>query len=220
MKMNIIYLLLLTLVSFSCENDHLCIKGDGRVRTYELDLGAFDQVSLVGPIDLVIIQDEQASLKVMAEAQLMDVLDYRLSQNELRIGLEGNVRCLETNKGIVVVATLPNIRKVNSDGLSTVRSEGSLDLEELVINSYGEFHLELSGEIDRQVLYGEGNVEVNNFGLLTNETVIEIAGRGDYEVFCTEELSIDVEGAARVDYKGNPMISQHVEGLLDLNDAN
>ncbi|WP_215223298.1 GIN domain-containing protein [Echinicola shivajiensis] len=220
MKTNIICLLLLAVVSFSCEKDHLCIKGDGNVREYELELDDFDQISLVGPIDLVIIQDEQASLKVMAEAQLMNELEYRVRNNELRIGLEGNIRCLDSNKGILVVATLPNIRKVSADGLSTVTSEGELDLEELVIASFGEFHLELSGEVDRQVLYGEGRVEVSNFGLLAQETVIEISGRGDYEVSCSEELSIDVEGSARVDYKGTPRINQRVEGLLDLNDAN
>ncbi|WP_186757611.1 GIN domain-containing protein [Echinicola salinicaeni] len=220
MKTNIIWLLLLTVLFFSCEKDHLCIRGDGNVREYELEVDDFDEISLVGPIDLVIIQDEQASLKVMAEAQLMNELEYRVNNSELRIGLDGNVRCLESNKGILVVATLPNIRKVGTDGLSTVSSEGMLDLEELVISSYGEFHLELSGEVDRQVLYGEGSVEVSNFGLLTQETIIEISGRGDYEVYCTEELSIDVEGAARVDYKGTPGISQSVEGSLDLNNAN
>lgn len=220
MKTNIICLLLLAVVFFSCEKDHLCIKGDGNVREYELELDDFDQISLVGPIDLMIIQDEEASLKVMAEAQLMNELEYSVRNNELRIGLEGNVRCLDSNKGILVVATLPNIRKVSTDGLSTVTSEGELDLEELVIESFGEFHLELSGEVDRQVLYGEGRVEVSNFGLLTQETIIEIFGRGDYEISCSEELSIDVEGSARVDYKGTPLINQDVEGMLDLNDAN
>jgi len=220
MKFTIITAFFLFILLSACNNESLCIKGDGQIVEFDLSLDDFTKISLSGPIDLKIIQSDTPSLKIQAERQLMDVLAYQVRNNELEIGFERNIRCLNSSKGVLVVATISDLSQIRTDGSSDIFSEGNINLDELIINSHGEANVELSGFVANQVLVGDGKLDVRNFNLLTNLTEIEISGLGHFDINCSSELTIDVNGAATVNYKGTPSISQKVNGSLDLNNAN
>ncbi|AWW31416.1 DUF2807 domain-containing protein [Echinicola strongylocentroti] len=221
MKLNTIYSALIAAVLFcSCTDNNLCIKGDGEVKEYDLEVGEFDEVSLSGPIDLTIVQGEVQSLKVLAESQLMEALEYDVRGGELMIGFRDKVKCLKSTKGVRVIATVPDIHKISIDGDSEINNVGNLALTDLTIECHGDAEVVLFGTVDRQFFVVDGKIEVENFGLVSAETTIEVNGKGEFEVNCTEVMYIDVNGKADVDYKGHPRVYQDVNGLLDLDDAN
>lgn len=180
----------------------------------------FDEVSLSGPIDLTVVQGDEQSLVVQAESQLMEVLEYDVRGSELMVGFKDKVKCLKSTKGVRVIATVPDLQWISIDGDSEIDNEGSLQLADLTIECHGEGEVELVGTVDRQFFVVDGKMEVENFGMISRETRIEVNGKAEFEVNCTDELYIDVNGKADVAYKGNPRIYQDVNGLLDLDDAN
>ncbi|AGA78163.1 head GIN domain-containing protein [Echinicola vietnamensis] len=221
MKRNTIYLAMMMAALLSaCSDDHLCIKGDGELKDYVLEVDDFDEVSLSGPIDLTVVQGDEQSLVVQAESQLMEVLEYDVRGSELMVGFKDKVKCLKSTKGVRVIATVPDLQWISIDGDSEIDNEGSLQLADLTIECHGEGEVELVGTVDRQFFVVDGKMEVENFGMISRETRIEVNGKAEFEVNCTDELYIDVNGKADVAYKGNPRIYQDVNGLLDLDDAN
>lgn len=221
MKRKTIYLLAVVIGLFSaCTDNGFCIKGDGHVREYVLEVEDFDAVALSGPIDLTIVQGETASAKIMAESQVMEVLEYDVRGGELMVGFKGKVRCFDTTKGVRVIATVPDIHKVIIDGVSEVENVGNLTLGDFTLECHGKGEVALTGTVDRQFFIVDGDIEVENYGLLSRETSIEVNGRGDFEVSCSDILDIDVDGKADVSYKGHPVITRKVNGALDLDDAN
>lgn len=211
----------ISIISFTgCSEDDLCLIGSGKVENYELTTDAFDEISLIGPIDLRIKQGPELSLNVDAEKEIFSELTYAVKNGMLEIGFKENITCFETDHGVRVNVTLPNITAIYQSGVSEIISDGNLNLTQLHLEISGTADMELSGQVENHSIESSGVVNANNFGLQTKNTVIDISGTADIELSCSVELDIEVDGAAKISYKGNPTISQDVSGDLELINAN
>jgi hypothetical protein len=166
------------------------------------------------------MQGEPQEVVVVAEPEIYQELTSRINNGVLEIGFENNVRCFETELGVWVNITTPNINRVNVTGVSEIISEGDLDLDQLEINVSGTCDVSFTGNVANQILISSGVLNVNNFNVESSTTNIDISGTANISVFCTNNLDIRVSGAATVSYKGNPTITQNVSGVLDLIDSN
>jgi hypothetical protein len=218
--------LLLTLVCISilinsgCNEENLCLRGSGTVRNYELNVDSFDEISLIGPVNLRIKQGNTPSLNVDAEPEMFSELSYSVKNGLLEIGYKDNVTCFETNHGVWINATVPDIRMIEQSGEGDIISDGLLSLSQLMIRTSGIANISLSGQVDQQMIESSGIVTVQNFNFSTRQTSIEVSGTGDIEVSCTEKLDIDVDGSAVIYYVGNPTITQKSSGSIEIVDAN
>ena len=203
-----------------CNEDDLCLKGSGNVEKHELTTDAFDEISLIGPIDLRIKQGPELSLDVDAEAEIFSALTYEVKNGRLEIGFKQNVTCFETEHGVKVNVTIPNITAIYQSGVSEIKSDGNLNLTQLHLEISGTADMELSGQVENHSIESSGIVNAKNFGLLTKNTTIDISGTANIELSCSDELDIEVDGAAKISYKGNPTISEDVSGDLELINAN
>lgn len=198
-----------------CKEDRTCLHGDGTVNSYDLSLDTFSRVSLSGPINLRITQGDEQSITIIAESELYLPLEHKVKNGELIIGYD-DVSCFDTDHGVWVNITVPELTEINTEGISNIFSEGELNLERLTINTSGSATVELSGQVTSQKLNADGMINVNNFALLTQKTNINITGSGNINISCSEELDIDVEGSAKITYKGDPTITQKADGSLTL----
>ncbi len=216
MRTTILFMLLFAVAFTACDDDDaLCLKGDGNVQEYELDLAAFEEIHLEGPVDLEISQGPVQSVLVRAEAPMFNDLEYRVKDNELEIGYD-DIRCFETDFGVTVIVTLPNIKSISVDGGSEIMSTGELDLERLEIDVDGSAVIMLEGQAETCEIDVSGSIEAYNFEFINQRTDIDISGSAEMEVFTEEELNIDVSGSATIRYMGDPEVDQDVSGSLDL----
>jgi hypothetical protein len=203
-----------------CKDEELCLIGSGTIKEYEVGVEDFENISLFGPINLRIKQGPEISVIVDAEPEIFTQLSYEVKNNMLEIGFKENVTCFETDYGVWVNVTLPNLKDIYQSGVSEIRSDGDLILSQLQLNVSGTATIELSGQVDHQSIVSSGVVNASNFALLTKNTTIDVSGTADIELSCSDKLDIEVDGAAYIYYKGNPTISQDASGTLELIDAN
>jgi hypothetical protein len=214
---------LLCLIAFtfmSCDEEKLCLYGSGTVNEYDLEMSDFSQIVLKGPVNLRLKQGEDQTVKVLAEPEMIAELDYKVKNNVLEIGFDGNIRCFETDYGVWVEVTASELSKISSSGISEIETDGPWVANKLVIHASGTAYLKMSGEVNQQVIKVSGILNAHNFELLTDETILDIEGSGEFEISCSEKLDVDLSGAARIAYKGTPLISKDVSGSLNLVDAN
>ena len=216
----ILVILIASIFSQGCKEEELCLIGSGTVKEYPLGVDDFENVSLIGPVNLRIAQAADMEVMVEAEAEIFSALSYEVKNGTLEIGFKENVTCFETNFGVWVNVALPNIKKITSSGISDIVSDGNLNLAQLTLDVSGTANIELSGQVADQTIKVSGVLNAKNFDLLTNTTSIDVSGSGDFEISCADNLDIEVSGIADVSYKGNPSISQDVSGTLNLYDAN
>ncbi|MEN2282142.1 DUF2807 domain-containing protein [Algoriphagus sp. SE2] len=220
-KMLLLFALAGTAFLQSCmEDEDLCLTGSGTVNEYDISVSQFDKISISGPVNLRIKQGPVQKVTVFAEPELMQPLKYKVAGRELEIGYEENIRCFNTNFGVWIAITVPDIKEIAALGDNRIESEGDLDLGDLFIYTSGKSKVTLTGKATTQSIFSSGQTEVNNFNLLTQSTNLDISGEGDIEVSCDTKLDIDVDGVATISYKGKPTITQNVSGSLNLIDAN
>jgi hypothetical protein len=220
MKQTLILIAALPLFFGACDKDDLCLRGSGQTQEYPLELDAFDEVELSGPVDLRITQGAAQAVQVVAEPEMYSALEYRVRNGVLEIGYEGNVRCFETMHGVWVEITVPDLEAVSVSGDSEIVSAGDLDLDMLDITISGMADIDLSGTIADQRFDASGLLEVSNFDVQSNNVSIEISGKGEIDIQAQSGLDIDVSGEATIRYKGTPQITQKSSGLLTLINAN
>ncbi len=208
------------LFSQGCNEESLCLTGSGPVNEYELTMPDFEHVSLLGPINLRIKQGAKTTVMVEAESDIFSYMSYETKNETLKIGFKDNIRCFETDYGVWVNVTVPDLKSIYSSGISDIISDGDINFAQLELNISGTANIELTGKVAKQTIRTSGSVKVENFQLLTELTEIDISGSGDLEVSCSSELNIDVDGAATIAYIGSPSISQRSSGTLNLINAN
>ncbi|NMM47848.1 GIN domain-containing protein [Marinigracilibium pacificum] len=218
-------IMILSIVSFSliltsCDDEDLCLTGSGTVSDYELDLVQFNNVSLEGPINLRITQGSTQKVVIAAEPSLYGPLYHYVRDGRLFVGYDENVRCFNTDFGVWVNITVPDLNSIHVDGKSEIESSGDLILDDLHISNSGECKVSLTGTIDDQEFDTEGKISVFNSEVSSKNVSIDVEGSGYFEVNCQEIMNIDVEGSATIRYTGKPQIYQDVEGALELIDAN
>jgi hypothetical protein len=220
MKNLIVILVLVSIFSQGCQEEDLCLIGSGTVNEYQLGVDDFENISLMGPVNLRITQAANMEVMVEAEAEIFSELSYEVKNGTLEIGFKENVTCFETDFGVWVNVTMPTIKKISSSGVSDIVSVGNLNLNQLKVDVSGTANLTLSGQVADQTLKVSGVLNAKNFDLLTSNTNIDVSGSGDFEISCDDNLDIVVSGIADVSYNGNPTISEDVSGTLNLINVN
>ena len=221
MKNVTVYLLLALVCLSSCQEDALCLKGSGTTNTYSIPLSSsFKNIALQGPVNLSVTQGDTLMVEVVAEPEMYNELEYQVKNNQLKIGYDQNVRCFETEVGVWVNVTMPDVDKISSDGISIIKSDGKLELNTLTIDIDGVGDVELSGTIQTQYLRVSGSAEIKNLKLQSAETYIDVQGSAEVDVAVSTMLDIEVDGSADIHYSGDPMINKNVSGHLDLSKVN
>lgn len=216
MKTSILIALISLFTLFGCSEEKLCLRGSGQVETHELQAGAFEDIYIYGPVNLRFRQSETVKLSVVAEPEMFSNLSYSIHDKSLFIGFEGNVSCFETEYGVWIDVSLPQLKYINAQGSNQIMSVGPIYQDRIKIVTDGAAKVQLAGSVQEQEISGSGSLMARNVDLLSARSSIKIDGSGDLEISCSDQLTIDVEGAATIAYKGTPAINIKKRGNLSL----
>ena len=173
----------------------------GEVETHEMELGSFSKVVLNGAADMKIAQKEACSVKVEANEEVFDYLDFRV---------EDDVLILETKKDgkTVQISAKTFCIHVSAPVLESLTVNGAADAEMEDYTSDKDFALTINGAGDLEV----ESIKVPTLSFLIN-------GAGDLEVsdIDVDTLNISVNGAGDVEVSGKAgSASMRVTGAGDI----
>jgi len=173
----------------------------GEVETHEMELGPFSQVVLNGAADLKITQKEACTVKVVANEEVFDYLDFRV---------EDDVLILETKKDgkTVQISAKTFCIHISAPVLESLTVNGAADAEMEDYSADKDFALTINGAGDLEM----ESIKVPTLSFLIN-------GAGDLEVsdIDVETLNISVNGAGDVEVSGKAgSASMRVTGAGDI----
>jgi hypothetical protein len=105
--------------------------------------------------------------------------------------------------------------RIEASGSSDV-SVSDLQTDKLDVAASGASTVEVSGEAVEQVSDVEGASHYRAESLESEDVYIEISGASDAELRASKTLGVDASGASRVEYYGDPQVSQQLSGASDL----
>ena len=185
-------------VNMNLGNRIVC-KGD--VKTEEMDLGPFSQVVVNGSADLEIVQKGSCSVKVEANEEVFQYLDYRV---------EDGVLILETKKDGKLVQLTANTFNVYVY---------VPEMESLSVNGAADAKLEsyTSGKDVSVVVNGSADLELEHIQVPSLSFIINGAGDVEAKHIDVETLSISINGAGDMEISGKAGYAKmHVSGAGDI----
>jgi hypothetical protein len=232
MKKLILLFLLLPVLMTSCFFGGERIKGNGNIKTDERSVSAFDELEVHGAIHLYISQGPLQPVRIEGDENLLQYVAIVEQGDRLEFKTKEGYN-LDPSGDLKVYVTTPELRHINVTGATRVESQTKIssnnnmslhssgashinleiDAPEISADLSGSGEIQLKGETKRLTLDISGAANALCFGLLTEETNVEISGAGNAEVYASKELEAHVSGAGNVRYKGEVKnIKQEVSG--------
>lgn len=168
------------------------VNGSGPVESMEVDLPDFDGVNVTGTCNVDIQIGEPQSVEFYAQAQILDVLTYTVSDGLLQIGFKPGYS-VNTPEEIRAEITIPSL------SFTGVTGAGDYDL---------------SGEQqDLLDIYITGTGNVDAFDMPATDCNIRISGVGNCEVNVIANLDVQISGVGNIWYMGNPALNTDISGV-------
>lgn len=215
MKNNIIGIVLAVVFFGSCTSDD--ISGSGVPTTENRDLNAFVAVSVEGIADVNIVQGNTQSVKITADDNIIDLVKTEIKDGTLEIYLSSGHNYKNIDVSLEIMAK--GLNGVANKGTGTMKVD-NVDSPEFYLNNSGSGDISLSGASNGLRIENEGSGRISGFTFLADTCSIETIGSGDVEISCKDELDVQIDGSAKVFYKGNPLITKNITGSGNVIDGN
>lgn len=201
------------------------------------DVDAFTEVSLQGSMDVEVRVGPEQSVKVIADADIIEYLETRVRGDELRIDLDcdGARACRRINK-LKILITVPKLVAAEVHGSGDLYVEDvkadQFDLEvhgsgDAVVNdaTLGRLDIDLQGSGDIKIegscdevqveLQGSGDVEAGD--MVCKDAEVSLHGSGDVEIHASASADVSVRGSGDIVVRGQPdKLSSSVRGSGDI----
>ncbi len=181
------------LILTACEsNGNQTVVGTGDVEAMEVDLPAFEGVNVTGTCNVDIQIGEPQSVEFFAQAEILDVLTYEVSDGILQIGFRPDYT-INTSKEIRAEITIPSVYFAGITGAADFELSGA---QQDVLDIY---------------ITGTGNVDA--FDMAVKDCNIQISGSGNCQVHVLDNLDIVISGVGNILYRGKPTVNTDVSGV-------
>lgn len=176
------------------------VKGSGNIAVEKRNTGDFSSIDVGGAFAVEIEAGKDFSLEVEADDNLLPLITTEVSNGTLRI--DSNKR-FSTGNRIKVRVSAPDIERLEVSGASKANLN-NVQNEKLVVDVGGASGVTVKGTTGVLIIDMGGASQVNASGLVTKKTVVDGGGASSAKVNVAEELIVDLGGASRLSYQGNP----------------
>jgi hypothetical protein len=231
MKKILFVLLVIPILSTSCFFAGERVQGNGNIKTEQRNVSAFDRVEVHGAINVFISQGDMQPVRLEGDENLLPYIEVIQQGGRIEIRTKDNAN-LKPTKELRAYLTAPEFRSIEVSGACDITGQNKIsgsdlqlkvsgagninmevDVPEVKTELSGSSEINLKGETKRFVLNTSGAAKAKCFGLLSEETSVDISGAGEAEVYASTKLDVEVSGAGNVTYRGEVKnINQHVSG--------
>ena len=188
---------------FSCKKDE--IHGTGQTGSQERSLGAFENVTIQGPVKVNVRYGSEQHVTVRTDVVALNKVETRVSNNTLVIDLDESHNYQHISFEVEV--EMPGISTLSHEGVGNWSLSGFQDLQELHIVHNGVGDLRLSGSASQLNINKDGVGRIQAFAFTADSCYVGHSGVGDMELMVTDHLSGYLSGVGNIYYRGQPSMS-------------
>ncbi len=180
------------------------VEGNGRITTENRPVQDFAKLEADGAFEVTWKSAPTASLAITTDENLMEYIRTRLSDETLRIEW---IKPLRGTHGIKVNIATPLLKGAELNGAVRLNAS-NLSGPEFVLQANGATRVTLNGTVNAMSAEMNGASRLDADTLLTRATELSISGAGRADVNATDALKVEISGAGKVTYVGEPKTIQ------------
>lgn len=236
MKKTALYILAVTLLFAACKSK--CIEDSGIHSSKDFSLKPYDEITVSGPIKLLLRQDSSFKLNIGADSNIIASVKAEVSGHELTVKLDPAKYC--GTDSIIVTAGIGELKKLSANEAVRVYTTSKINLNDVVIdlsgatvlkldmnvgkltlNNDGSAKINLIGQAGVHQLKSKGSISLNAFDFVTGVYDLDIEGAGKSNINVLNDLKVKTTGATEIYYKGNPKnVEEKKSGVSKLQKVN
>jgi len=199
------------------------IKGNHHIVTKTRTVAHFDQVSITGSFDVLLVKGEPGALQLETDENLHQVVETTVKNNKLVIKINSKFDIKRYTK-LNIVLPVKYLEKITITGSATVQSKNTFNWQNIKLNVLGSGNISLdlhsnkvwasvtgSGDIKISGKIADVNYKVTGSGSIIGRNVdsnygnASVTGSGDiYLKAPIEKLKASVTGSGSIYYYGTP----------------
>lgn len=205
----LILLILLTAFAVGCHHGILNqVKGSGNRQKQKREVATFTSVSTEGAFHIEVAAQQQASVEIEADDNLLPLILTDVSNNVLQLKSK---QSFSASQPIIIRIAVPNLEGLSANGAGKIDVTGlKNDKFELEVN--GAPSVNISGETKLVEIDTSGAANIDTGKLRAQRAVVDSKGVSQVEVRATEHLDVTVSGPSNVVYSGDPVVNKTING--------
>jgi hypothetical protein len=223
--------LFLCLIAASSLYSALLIKGSGRIDTDVRKLDNFSQVTLNVAGDVFLQEGPNSTVIIEGDDNVISNIETEISHGSLTIRTKPGIY-FSTKLPLTYKIIAPSFSFLQINGAASLRADGPIsnDQFELFINGSGDAELNVAtqdlkiqiigagsckimGSAASEKITIQGSGECDAFDVKAIDGKVDISGSGSVLTNCSKTLDIKIRGTGRVQYGGNPKVTQSISGM-------
>lgn len=200
------------------------VNGNGKMVTDSRNTASYEEIAVVGSLDVKIIEGKEGRIEVKAESNLQEYILTEVKDGKLKISVEKDISLNPSqNMGIIINVPVESINKLSVTGSGDVSNAGLLKANELSVGvtGSGDINLNLEAKDLSGSITGSGDIRLKGkaqnfkctvtgsgdfmaYDLTAEQVKASVSGSGDIEVSVTKFLKARVSGSGDISYRGNP----------------
>jgi len=184
------------------------IQGNGDVISEHRKVDAFQEIELNGNIHFSISKGKPA-LTVKGDSNLLQYVKTENINGFLKVTVKERVNPLSILKVSIRTSELVSL-KLNGSSKGKIRG---IDEDRFTINLSGASNISITGKIRDFALNISGAGILKAKKCEIERCSVVISGAGNAIVNVSEDLKVNISGAGRLSYFGDPQIDKKISGL-------
>jgi hypothetical protein len=215
-----------------------CVEDSGRHISKDLSLKVYDEITISGPIKLMLVQDSTYSLKLSADSNIIDHIKAEVSGSKFTLELDPKKYC--GTDSIVVHAGIGDLKVLKAGNHSQVTGEGIIHVKDLQLDLSdttslslnltaatlkttlkGSSTVKLEGQTGLHEIKAKGSINLEAFNFASGIYNLDLEGVAKMNINVLNDLKVNTVGSTEIFYKGNPKnIDEKKSGMGKLEKVN
>jgi len=206
------------------------IKGQGNNIAEVRDINGFSGINSSIDADISYINDSVYKVEVIAQKNILLVLETKIEGGDLCIDFKRNV--CEHNKVSLIVHS-PTLKRIKINGSGNMNVQNALTTSDLELKVSGSGNISVptvsvqnltarvsgsgwikvnSGNVSNEHFSVSGSGSIKAEFVLGKTAEANISGSGDVYLSTSDRLSVNISGSGNVKYHGTPKIDLQISG--------
>lgn len=209
------------------------IEGNGSPARETREAAPFESIEISGPFEVVLTPSNYSALTIEADSNLLAHIESYVKGGTLKIEAQKE---FSTYRKLRLEISTKDLKGLEASGAADIKSEGRITSESFNLEvsgaseaflelDVGRFSADLSGATELNLRGNASEAKMKSSGaskiragkFKTRNLKLRMSGAGDAEVYTTGRLEVDISGAGKVRYRGNPEdVKQKISGAASV----
>ncbi len=176
------------------------VQGSGNVQTEKRNIADFKAIEVGGVFEVEVVAQKDFSVEVEADDNLLQYIKTEVNGDTLEIK---TTKRFSSKNPIRVRISAPNIENLEVSGVSKL-SLANVKNDSLKVDASGSSKITIDGETKDLDIELSGASRLDAENLKSENVRVDASGASNANVSVTGDLKVDLSGASKVTYSGNP----------------